>query len=707
MTRSDERRDRLVRSTFKAGWAKFGAPEMDEATYDYVCGIANTVMAEAKEAGAGEEELLEQLGPLLLEQGLREKQAASLCRAITRCVFPSKKEHVASARSAEKRPPADAVLCRCEDLILMYLGTTKLLLKDTTFELLKGHRYGIVGHNGAGKTTLMERIAAGAIQELSSSLRCVHIRHETITERADPKLPAMEFARSIVGSGEQLNAALDEVGFTEELKRKAIQELSGGWRVRLLLATAVAQRADVLLLDEPTNHLDVDAVHWLVNYLTRDLRDATSLVVSHDAPFLNRVCSDIIHFDDCQLKYYAGNFASFQEQARLHDEQQVRAVLQVRANDGEPPVRPAFQSTRTSADDSGFRMHFPVPGKVEGVATSKKTVIEIKNASFKYPMSSDYQLRHVDTKVTMSSRVAIVGPNGAGKSTLLAMLCGEVRPTPLENQLGEVNRHRNLRLAYIAQSHVFHLGEYAKCTPVEYVQVRFRNGYDEELQQRLTSPGDKEEQDSLKRLAAKYGKYGKRIEAVVSRTKRGKEWRYEVQWEGLSEKQNTFESVAKLRQLGVERMATALDERLASVQTGNDDRPLTRREIVRHFENFGLSEEMSAQRSIGVFSGGQKSKLIIGAAFWTKPHVVCLDEPTNFLDFETVDALSRALRSFRGGVLIVSHNEDFLASICNEIWSVRDHQVTVVKADTSHLQAEIAEEATEEAPRGEPEATPS
>merc|ERR1712050_716248 len=92
---------------------------------------------------------------------------------------------------------------------------------------------------------------------------------------------------------------------------------------------------------------------------------------------------------------------------------------------------------------------------------------------------------------------------------------------------------------------------------------------------------------------------------------------------------------------------------------------------------------MVAQRSIGNYSGGQKSKLMIGAAFWMKPHVVCLDEPTNFLDFETVAALGRALRNFRGGVIIVSHNEDFLASICNEIWSVQDHEVTVVKAGAS------------------------
>lgn len=264
-----------------------------------------------------------------------------------------------------------------------------------------------------------------------------------------------------------------------------------------------------------------------------------------------------------------------------------------------------------------------------------------------------------------------------------------------DNTIGNVDRHRCLRLAYIAQNHMFHLADYTTCTAVEYIQLRFRNGYDEELQRRLNSPVNPEEEETLIKLGSRFGKYGKRIDKVVSRTKRGKEWRYEVQWEGMADKQNTFESVAKLRQLGVERMATALDERLAAVQSGNDERPLTRREIVRHFESFGLSEEMVAMRALGTFSGGQKSKLMIAAAFWMKPHVCCLDEPTNFLDFETVDALSRALRNFRGGVVIVSHNEDFLASICNEIWSVQDHEVTVVKADATCLQAD--EEAAGEA----------
>lgn len=689
MARKEERQERLVRSTLRAGWAKFGAPELDDATSEYIGGMASAILSDARSPEEGEEELLDQLGPLLREQSLKEKQVVALVKALARCAFPPRRANAGSATlaatGAAKRSAGDAVLCHCKDLILMYLGSTRLLLKDTTFELLRGHRYGVVGSNGAGKTTLMERIAAGAIEQLArSELRFVHIRHETLDEEADPLMPALDFVRRAAGEDGDAEAALDEVGFDAKLRLRRIRELSGGWRVRLLLATAVVQCADVLLLDEPTNHLDAEAVRWLVCYVTQERPDATCLIVSHDAPFLDKVCTDIIHFDECQLKYYAGNFSSFQDQASLHDEEDVRAVLQVRDKEEDRPARTVHASKE---NDSAFRMFFPIPGKVEGIATSKKTVIEVKDASYRYPGKDEFVLQHVNSKITLASRVAIIGPNGAGKSTFVSLLCGETRPSPDEkSNVGEVNRHRTLRLAYIAQSQMFHLGEFAQCTVVEYIQLRFRNGYDEALQKRLTAPPSEQEASKLVALAAKYGKYGKRIEAVVSRTKRGKEWRYEVAWEGLSEKQNTFEPISRLRQLGVERLATALDERLASVQSGVDERPLTRREIIKHFEGFGLSEEMVAQRSISTFSGGQRSKLMIGAAFWTKPHIVCLDEPTNFLDFETVEALARALRTFRGGVVVVSHNEDFLASICNEIWSIRDRQMVVVRADERRFQ---------------------
>ncbi|CAE7940039.1 NEW1 [Symbiodinium sp. KB8] len=89
---------------------------------------------------------------------------------------------------------------------------------------------------------------------------------------------------------------------------------------------AQSTEADVLLLDEPTNHLDSQAVAWLVGYITKDLANSTSVVVSHDASFLDQICTDIIHFDECRLKYYKGNFQAFRKQVQLRDAQELLQV---------------------------------------------------------------------------------------------------------------------------------------------------------------------------------------------------------------------------------------------------------------------------------------------------------------------------------------------------------------------------------------------
>merc|ERR1712194_590274 len=180
-----------------------------------------------------------------------------------------------------------------------------------------------------------------------------------------------------------------------------------------------------------------------------------------------------------------------------------------------------------------------------------------------------------------------------------------------------------------------------------------------------------------KQMAIKHGKRCKGVESLVSRQKQGKTIRYEVKWQGLDDpKQNTYESVQKLRLLGVEKMAAALDDRIACQETAL--RPLTTREIVKHLEPFGITEAMTTHRMIGGFSAGQKSKLMLGASMWTKPHVVAFDEPTNYLDFQTVQSLARAIQLFRGGTIVVSHNEDFLKLTCEEIWHVEDGELSVV-----------------------------
>jgi len=85
-----------------------------------------------------------------------------------------------------------------------------------------------------------------------------------------------------------------------------------------------------------------------------------------------------------------------------------------------------------------------------------------------------------------------------------------------------------------------------------------------------------------------------------------------------------------------------------------------------------LESEFVSHNTMRGLSGGQKVKIVLGAATWRRPHIICLDEPTNYLDRESLAALIEALKDFQGGVLIITHNRDFSESICKEVWAMRD-----------------------------------
>jgi len=256
---------------------------------------------------------------------------------------------------------------------------------------------------------------------------------------------------------------------------------------------------------------------------------------------------------------------------------------------------------------------------------------------------------------------------------LLNLLCGELVPSPGPGGKapGEVTKHRNLRLAYIAQQHMFHLSEFMNSSPYVYIQKRYKDGWDEALQRRMIEHANEEEAKMRVDLAARYGKYGNQVGNISGRVVRGNEVLYEVQWKNLEDpKQNTFENMSKLKMLRVASFAKAYDERLAAQTAGIDQRPLSQREIVKHLEQFGLDEDMVMNREIGGFSAGQKSKLTLGAAFWTKPHIVALDEPTNYIDMETLESLVRGLARYKGGVIVISHAKEFVEQVCDETWLV-------------------------------------
>ncbi|KAG8898050.1 translational elongation factor EF-1 alpha, partial [Tulasnella sp. 403] len=162
----------------------------------------------------------------------------------------------------------------------------------------------------------------------------------------------------------------------------------------------------------------------------------------------------------------------------------------------------------------------------------------------------------------------------------------------------------------------------------------------------------------------------RQIEEIVNRKKLKQSYEYEVSFKGLSSTENQWMPRDELITRGFEKKLIEIDTREA--QRLGMLRPLVRKEIEKHFADFGLEAEFVSHNTMRGLSGGQKVKIVLGAATWRRPHVLMLDEPTNYLDRESLAALIEALKAFEGGVLVITHSRDFSESLCQEVWAMRD-----------------------------------
>lgn len=139
-------------------------------------------------------------------------------------------------------------------------------------------------------------------------------------------------------------------------------------------------------------------------------------------------------------------------------------------------------------------------------------------------------------------------------------------------------------------------------------------------------------------------------------------------------KYNNQISRETLGELGFDKLVQEFDDHEAS-REGLGYRELQPTVISKHFEDLGLDPEIANHNEIGSLSGGQKVKVVIAGAMWNNPHLLVLDEPTNFLDRDSLGGLAVAIRDFKGGVILISHNEEFVGALCSEQWLVNDGRV--------------------------------
>ncbi|KAH1870890.1 translation elongation factor EF-3 [Aspergillus fumigatus] len=547
-----------------------------------------------------------------------EEEAKAIAETLRKRASPGAAEEDAVLSDEEEGED----LCNCT-FSLAY--GAKILLNQTSLRLKRGQRYGLLGPNGTGKTTLMRAINNEQLEGFpkKDEVKTVYVEHD---------LDAADTEQTVIGwtmkklrdvgidiPQSDVEAKLEEFGFLREQFENPITSLSGGWKMKLALARAVFENPDILLLDEPTNHLDVKNVAWLENYLCNS--PCTSIIVSHDSKFLDNVIQHVVHYERFKLKRYRGNLSEF-----------VKKV---------PSARSYYE---LSASDMEFK--FPEPGFLEGVKTKAKAIIRVSNMSFQYPGTPKPQLTDITFQVSLGSRIAVIGPNGAGKSTLVNVLTGELIPTS-----GEVYQHENIRIAYIKQHAFAHIDNHLDKTPSEYIQWRFQTGEDRETMDRANKIVTEDDEKAMDKIYKIDGTL-RRVIGIHARRKFKNSYEYECsfalgenvgmkseKWTPMMSNDNAWIPRSEIIQSHA-KMVAEVDQKeaLASGQF----RPLVRKEIEAHCANFGLDAELVSHSRMRGLSGGQRVKVVLAACSWQRPHVIVLDEPTNYLDRDSLGALSKA-----------------------------------------------------------------
>jgi ATPase subunit of ABC transporter with duplicated ATPase domains len=378
---------------------------------------------------------------------------------------------------------------------------SQVLFADVTFQLKPGCRYGLVGANGSGKSTLL-RIIAGVEEqsggkvsipkrlrmgvlsqdhfqyENTSILDVVMMGHRELWNALAEKDRILEastehFDGDRYAEVEDLIVSLDGysfearsgeilegLGIPSELHRQPLSTLSGGFKLRVLLAQVLAADPGCLLLDEPTNHLDIISIRWLEKFLAT--YQGCAVVISHDHRFLDNVCTHVLDIDYETVILYTGNYTSFaaakvEERARKEGEiaRQEKKIAEHKA------FADRFRAKATKARQAQSKLKQmdriviePLPRtsrrypifRFSQRRPSGKKAIEIDGVSKAF--GDNQVLSDVNLTVRRGDRLAVIGPNGIGKSTLLKIAVGE-----LAADSGRVEWGHEVHTGYFAQDH--------------------------------------------------------------------------------------------------------------------------------------------------------------------------------------------------------------------------------------------------------------
>ena len=322
-------------------------------------------------------------------------------------------------------------------------------------------------------------------------------------------------------------------------------------------------------------------MEWLTQYILSQ-KDVTCLIVSHDTVFLDRVLTDVIHYEDKKLVYYHGNLTHF---VSIHPEAKYYYQL----------------------ESSTLSFKFPTPERLEGINSNTRSIIKLENVQYTYPGATVPQLTDVNVKVCLGSRIAVVGANGAGKSTLIKLLVQETQPDATIPE-PVVWKHMNLRIAYVAQHSFHHVEQHLDSSPVDYIKWRFSGGVDKEDMAKPTVALTEDEVADIKR-ERRYGD----VDQVCGRRKNGRTMEYECTFIGQNplREPNKYIPLEQMIEMGLQKLVQQCDTKVAAMAAGLDLRPLVTAEIQGHLDDFALDAEFGTHSTIRRLSGGQKVKLVL------------------------------------------------------------------------------------------------
>ncbi len=368
----------------------------------------------------------------------------------------------------------------------------RVLFDSATAAIPAGHKVGIVGRNGTGKTTLLKLMTGelhpddgsiswpksarmgGVAQEapggeeslidtvLAADKERTRLLAEAETATDPHRIAEIQLRLSDMGAHSAPARAaqiLAGLGFDEAAQQRPCSEFSGGWRMRVALASVLFTAPDLLLLDEPTNYLDLEGTLWLENFLAT--YPHTVLIVSHDRDLLNKCVGAILHLSEGRLTLYSGGYDAFEDARR--ERQSLQLKLKKKQDDARRHMEAfveRFRAKASKATQAQSRLKAlaklrPIAAEIENEVVPFRfpnpqgklgnPLIRLEEAAIGYGADKPV-LRRLSLRLDTDDRIGLLGANGNGKSTLAKLLCGRMEPTE-----GHRRASKKLVYGYFAQ----------------------------------------------------------------------------------------------------------------------------------------------------------------------------------------------------------------------------------------------------------------